>query len=85
MSHQLVLQVPDEIYDPLTKTASESGKAPEELAVDWLAAASRHAAKDPVEKFIGALPSGVSDWATEHDKYLGQGLTESNDSNETGS
>jgi len=27
---------------------------------------------DPVEQFIGALPSDVPDWANEHDKYLGQ-------------
>jgi hypothetical protein len=30
------------------------------------------AAIDPVEQFIGALPSDVPDWANEHDKYLGQ-------------
>ena len=38
----------------------------------WLAAVSRHAALDPVEQFIGAVRTGVSDWADQHDKYLGQ-------------
>jgi hypothetical protein len=31
---------------------------------------------DPVEQCIGALRTSVPDWANEHDKYLGQALTE---------
>ncbi|MHB1424171.1 MAG: hypothetical protein ACYC3I_13430 [Gemmataceae bacterium] len=31
---------------------------------------------DPLEPFIGALPSDVADWASQHDKYLGQALRE---------
>lgn len=31
---------------------------------------------DPVEPFIGALPSEVPDWTSQHDKYLGQALRE---------
>jgi len=31
---------------------------------------------DPVEKFIGAFPSDVPDWASQPDKYLGQALME---------
>jgi hypothetical protein len=31
---------------------------------------------DPVESFIGALPSDVPDWTSQHDKYLGQTLLE---------
>ncbi len=27
---------------------------------------------DPMEKFIGAFPSDVQDWADEHDRHLGQ-------------
>src|ERR1700676_622798 len=29
---------------------------------------------DPVEKFIGAFPSDVPDWASQPDKYLGEAL-----------
>ncbi|MGH7174106.1 MAG: hypothetical protein ACRELG_27875 [Gemmataceae bacterium] len=31
---------------------------------------------DPVEPFIGALPSDVPDWASQHDKYLGETLAD---------
>lgn len=79
MSHQLILDVPNEVYDPLARTAKQAGATPEQLAVDWLAAISRHAAKDPVEKWIGALPSTVSDWTDRPDKYLGDGLMETHD------
>jgi hypothetical protein len=37
---------------------------------------SLRAAIDPIEPFIGALPSDVLDWASQHDKYLGQALVE---------
>lgn len=29
---------------------------------------------DPVEQLIGALPTDVPDWSSEHDKYLGETL-----------
>lgn len=85
MSHQLILDLPNEIYDPLAETAKSSGATPEQLAVDWLAAMSRHAAKDPLEKWIGSLPSKVPDWADQHDKYLGDGLMETHDDTNAGS
>jgi hypothetical protein len=31
---------------------------------------------DPVEQFVGAFPSKVPDWSSQHDKYLGQTLQE---------
>ena len=76
MEHQLVLEIPEEVYEPLTDTARRTGATPEKLAVAWLTAVSRHASRDPVEGFIGAFPSTVPDWADQHDKYLGQSLTE---------
>ncbi len=81
MSHKLILDVPNEVYDPLADTAKRSGATPEELAVAWLAAASRQAATDPVEQFIGAIPSRTGDWTDQHDKYLGAALTRTNDPN----
>ena len=79
MSHELVLNVPDEVYNPLADTAKKTGATPEGLAVEWLTAVSRHAARDPVEKFIGAIHGGIPDWARQHDKYLGEALTTTND------
>jgi len=76
MEHTLTIELSDEIYEPLTKTAEETGKTPEELAVAWLLLAIRYVLKDPLEEFIGAFHSDVADWADQHDKYLGQALIE---------
>ncbi|HLF28629.1 MAG TPA: hypothetical protein VJG32_20035 [Anaerolineae bacterium] len=76
MERTLILEVPEDVYRPLEKTAKQTGRTPEEQAVEWLATAAQSAADDPVEKFIGAFHSNVSDWADQHDKYLGQTLME---------
>lgn len=49
---------------------------PEELAIKWLVTAIRDASNDPVENFIGAFNSNASDWADQHDKYVGEALME---------
>jgi hypothetical protein len=85
MSHQLILDLPNEVYDPLAETAKSTGATPEQLAVDWLVVMSRHAANDPLERFIGALPSKVPDWADQHDKHVGHALTDSHDGSGAGS
>ena len=74
MGIKLILEVPEEVYEPLAKTARQTGTTPERLAVEWLTAASCHASDDPVEDFIGAFRTGVPDWADQHDEYLGEGL-----------
>jgi hypothetical protein len=73
MGHTLVLELPEEVFEPLAKTADQSGKSPEEIAVRLLVAAVQ-SSDDPVEKFIGALSSSVGDWADQHDKYVGADL-----------
>jgi hypothetical protein len=74
MTHTLILEVPDEVFVPLAKTAQETGATLEKLAVEWLAAASRKGEDDPLEEWIGAFASTVPDWADQHDKYIGQAL-----------
>lgn len=59
MGHRLVLELPQEVYEPLADAARRAGSTPEGLAVAWLAAVGRHAARDPVEPFIGAFRGGV--------------------------
>ena len=76
MTHTLVLNVPESVYEPLAQTAERAGATPEQLAVEWLAAASKLAQPDPVEKFIGAFRSNTPDWADKHDAYLGATLNE---------
>ncbi|MFQ5858543.1 MAG: hypothetical protein ACE5LU_23335 [Anaerolineae bacterium] len=76
MEHRLVLEVPEDVYEPITKTAKQRGSSPEELVVEWLVIAIHQAVDDPVENFIGALSSNIPDWADQHDKYLGLALME---------
>lgn len=73
--HKLTLDLPEEIYDSLTKSAEQTGQPLEELAVQWLATATSYMVDDPLEKWIGAFPGKMSGWADEHDKYIGESLT----------
>ena len=81
MGHALVLELPEEIYQPLIKTAQESGDTPEQVATNWLIAAIRQNWNDPVEKFIGVFGVTLS-WTDQHDLYLGQELFKNARSNE---
>ncbi len=74
MTHKLELELPSEVFEPLADAARRSGTTLEGLAVEWLAAVGREAARDPLEPFIGAFPSDVPDWTARHDAYLGQAL-----------
>lgn len=75
MTHILTLEIPQNIYEPLNRTAKQTGKALEELALDWLAMASLAVTDDPVEDFIGAFKTNVPDWIDQHNQYIGQELT----------
>jgi hypothetical protein len=74
MDHTMTLNVPERVYQSLIQRAHEAGQKPESLAVQLLATATQPAADDPVEAFIGAFSSQVSDWADQHDAYLGRTL-----------
>ncbi len=76
MSHILTLNLPESVYEPLRKTAEQSGLSPEGLAVEWLSTTVQHLSSDPLEKFIGAFDSHVADWADQHDQHLGQATAE---------
>jgi hypothetical protein len=72
MSHSLTLQIPEELYQPLIDAAERMGQTPEEVALKWLSEVAQQITDDPIEQFIGAIPSQVLDWTTQHDLYLGQ-------------
>lgn len=69
MGHTLLLEVPENVYELLTKTAEQVGRPREALTAKWLVATINRLAYDPLEKFIGAFSSGVSNWADDHDQY----------------
>ena len=76
MSHTLTLDLPDELFTFLEKTAKKTGQLPETIAVQWLNSVTEHIFDDPVEQFIGAIKSPVHDWADSHDQYLGNVIME---------
>jgi hypothetical protein len=81
MSHPLTLQIPEELYQPLIEAAAQMGQTPEEVALQWLSEAAQQIADDPIEQFIGTIPSQIPDWTTQHDVYLGQNLLDQNTPN----
>ncbi len=74
MGHTMQLDVPEDVYRSLRRTAKRSGQSLEELAAQRLVDATREFGSDPVEEFIGAFSSNVSHWADEHDKHLGKAI-----------
>jgi len=74
MGYSLTLELPENVYQSLKKTATQTEQSPEALAVQWLKKITQQQEIDPLEKFIGAFNSNIPDWADEHDKYLGQSL-----------
>jgi hypothetical protein len=81
MGYSLTLDVPENVYESLLKTAAQIGQQPEALAVQWLKAITQKTITQnhevyPLEKIIGAVSSYIPDWADGHDKYLGLSVME---------
>jgi hypothetical protein len=74
MGHTLTLDMPEDVYQSLKQKAEQIGQLPEALAVQLLTTATQHQSEDPLEQFIGAFNSQGSDWADQHDTYLGQSV-----------
>lgn len=74
--HKLLLELPEDVYESLVKTAEETSQPIEDLAGYWLEAATKYLAEDPLEKIIGTINSNYPNWADEHDKLLGESLAE---------
>ena len=76
MEHTLLLEVPENVYDVLTRTAEQMGRPREALAVEWLVATINRLVYDPLEELIGAFSSDVPNWADDHDQYIGKSIVE---------
>lgn len=84
MTQVLTLELPEQVYEALMRTAKRQGQRPEVVAVQWLATVGGGQLDDPFEQFIGAFSSNVPDWADRHDEYIGRGLmTQLRESEET--
>jgi hypothetical protein len=73
MSHEIVLNVPDEVYLPLEEQARKFGRTPEAVINDWLAHMVR-LNQEPLRRWAGAFASGLPDAAERHHAHLGQQL-----------
>lgn len=74
MTHALLLEVPESIYQPIVEEARAEGRKVEEIALERLANGKPKKIDDPSDEFVGAFRSDVPDWADNHDKYLGENL-----------
>ena len=70
MSHTLVVEIPEEAYEELVRSASQKGQPPERIAAEILA----DTLTDPVMKLAGCLSMPFSDIGDRHDEYIGAGL-----------
>ena len=77
MTHQLTLQIPDEVYGPLLEKATATGQSVEaaaEALLEELVAPPKLGSR--LQRWAGALDSDVPDAALRHDEYIGQALYE---------
>ena len=74
MNQVLQISLPEKVYLRLEQTAKTMQQPLEQVALHWLEQAAE-AAKDPLDDFVGAFASGISDLADQHDKYLGETLS----------
>jgi len=75
VTHQLTLEIPDEVYQPLLQEAKEKGQSVEAVAQECVAEAVRKRVPENAHRrWIGAFESEVPDAAERHHEYLGQAL-----------
>lgn len=74
MTHSLTIEIPENIYQSLAQEAEAKGRKIEEIALERLANDEPREIEDSLDKFVGAFSSDISDWADNHDKYLGAEL-----------
>ena len=73
MSHQLTLELPDDVYRPLLHKAKARGQSVESMAQDCLTELVRPCGSGSrLGKWAGAIASGLPDVASRHHEYLGQ-------------
>ncbi len=74
MTHSIILEVPENIYQGIVKEAESKKRKVEEIALERLAKDTPQGIEDALDEFVGAFRSNVPDWANNHDKYLSENL-----------
>ena len=75
MTHQITLEIPDAVYQPLLRQAHATGQPVETVAGACIAdAISALTPGSRLRRWTGAWASNVPDASLRHDEYLGQAL-----------
>ncbi len=74
MPKTLTIELPDEVYEGLQKLAEKWQTTPESIASDWVVYEAERVLNDPLEKWIGAIDTGIIGWGERHDELLGEAL-----------
>lgn len=72
MERTLTIEIPETVYESLLQVVRKTGRTPQDWILEWLTREVQAALEDPLERFIGAFQSEVSDWVEWHDLYIGQ-------------
>jgi hypothetical protein len=73
MTHQLTIDLPDEVYQPLLQRAQATGRTVEAVAKESLADSIRGVPPGSrLRPLAGSWASNVPDAGIRHDEYLGQ-------------
>jgi hypothetical protein len=69
MPHTLTITLDDRTFSDLVATARVRGETPEEIVAS---AAVKDLYEDPLDRHIGAYPTGVAQWADNVHDVIGQ-------------
>ncbi len=67
MANSLTVELPDEVYEPLLARAKQTGKTPEEVVAECLAAVVQQFDDDPLLQLAGTIVSDITDVPEGHD------------------
>lgn len=71
MNQTLHIQLSDQAFASLERTAKDTHQPLEVIAALWLEQAATQR-DDPLDALIGSFSSMSSDWSDHHDKHLGR-------------
>lgn len=74
MTKQLVVNLPDDVYNSLKEKAQQTGLTLEKYVQWWIKLAVIKGVHDPVDDIVGLIQSNIDDWADRHDNHIGHSV-----------
>ena len=74
MTKQLVINLPDDVYNSLEEKAQQNGLTVEKYVQWWIKLAVVENARDPIDDIIALIQSDIEDWGDHHDEHLGRSM-----------